>query len=281
MRQGDRTAPPRPGRDRVDVQAGDERRRRGRGQGVVDLVDAAHPSATVAPPRRHQPEAGQQVVIRPRRPPPAPRRPRRRSAPRAAVRPPSPATRGSAALSTAVPSAGSASTSSPLARATSSIVPNTSVWTAADRASRSPTVGDAMAHSVGDVARRPGPHLHDHRLGAVGRVQQRERHAQLVVERPLAGGRRQRSASTAASRSFTDVLPTEPVTPMTRRRAAGDRARRPAACSAATVSSTTMAVPPLEAPGREVGRRPVRERRGDELVPVALGRRSARRADPA
>ncbi len=50
-------------------------------------------------------------------------------------------------------------------------------------------------------------------------------------------------ASAAARRSFTEVLPTLPVTPTTR---SGNRSRasRPQARRAAPVSSTTMAVPP-------------------------------------
>ncbi len=63
----------------------------------------------------------------------------------------------------------------------------------------------------------------------------------LLKDRSLAVVR-SRVASTVASRSLTDVLPTDPVTPIT----GGSslvRARRPAAASAATVSATTMAVP--------------------------------------
>ena len=63
-----------------------------------------------------------------------------------------------------------------------------------------------------------------------------------------------RSLRMLARRSFTDVLPTEPVIPNT---GLGSRvrAKRPAACSARTVSSTTIAVPPVDPAGGEVGGR--------------------------
>ena len=64
----------------------------------------------------------------------------------------------------------------------------------------------------------------------------------LLKERSLAAVRH-RWTNTTARRSFTEVLPTEPVIPITgrgRRR----RASRPATWSAATVSATTTAVPP-------------------------------------
>ena len=54
-------------------------------------------------------------------------------------------TSGSAALSTATPSAGSASTSSPLAWAIAACPPNSPTW-ACPTLSTTPTVGGAMSH---------------------------------------------------------------------------------------------------------------------------------------
>ena len=52
-----------------------------------------------------------------------------------------------------------------------------------------PTVGPGDGAQLGDVPGAAGAHLDDEGLGAVGGVEQRERHAQLVVERPGAGRR--------------------------------------------------------------------------------------------
>ena len=96
------------------------------------------------------------------------------------------ATRGSPALRTAVPAAGSAATSSPLAAATASIEPKVSVWTAAT-AGHDPHRRPGDGAQRGDVPGAPRPHLDDRGLGAVVRAEQREGHAELVVERPGAG----------------------------------------------------------------------------------------------
>ena len=60
------------------------------------------------------------------------------------------------------------------------------VCTARDRVT-TPIVGRAIAHSSAMWPTPARAHLDDDRLGAVRRVEQRERHAELVVERPLAG----------------------------------------------------------------------------------------------
>ena len=122
-----------------------------------------------------------------------------------------------------------------------------------------------------DVADAPRAHLDHDGLGAVGRVEQREGHAQLVVERLGAGGGDSRSLRMLARRSFTEVLPTEPGDPEHRARQPRARAKRPAACRARRVSSTTIAVPPSCPARGQVRGRAGRQRRADELVAVALG----------
>ena len=118
-----------------------------------------------------------------------------------------------------------------------------SVWAAATVVT-TPTVGRRDRAEGGDVADAARAHLHDDRLGAVRRAEQRQRHAQLVVERPLAGRRCAAAGpATAASRSFTDVLPTDPVMPMTGAVEAPAR-RPPGGLERPTVSSTTIAEPP-------------------------------------
>ena len=163
-------------------QAGGRRRQR-----VLHLVATAHPERDLgALPRRRQHEGRPQLVVerevlgphvaalaegdhgRLRCAPPWPRRAdRRRSGSRC-------------------PRAGSASTSSPLARAMSSMVPNSSVCTGATRVTM-PTVGTGDRAQLRDVADASGAHLHDDGLRAIGRVEQREGHAELVVERLGAG----------------------------------------------------------------------------------------------
>ena len=146
--------------------------------------------------------------------------------------------------------------------------------------SRSPTVGGRSSHSTRDVARAPRAHLDDDGLGAVGRVEQRQRHAQLVVERALAGrGRATSCRAPPRARSLVVVLPTEPVMPTTRSRAAV--ARQPAEVEQRAAVSSTR--PPGDA--EPVGRAEVRyapapraERGVDEVVAVALGDDRARTA---
>ena len=156
---------------------------------------------------------------------------RRRPSPKvttvAAVRAAIAATRWSAALSTAMPVGRQRLDQLALARATSSIVPNTSVCTAATRVTM-PTVGRAIAHSSAMWPTPAGAHLHHDGLGAVGRVEQRERHAQLVVERPRAGRGRPaaRRGRRRAGPSPTSCRP-NPVIADDAARAAGDRASAP------------------------------------------------------
>ena len=83
---------------------------------------------------------------------------------------------------------------------------------------------------AGDLARQVGARLDDQRLGVGRRLQDRERHADQVVEVGPGGVGAYRVRSTAASISFVLVFPLVPVTAMTgpvriRRRRA--RARSP------------------------------------------------------
>ena len=103
-----------------------------------------------------------------------------------------PVTIGSSAFSTAVPSAGSASSSSPLACSTASIVPIRDRWTRLDRghdADRRPR----HRGEVGDLARHVHAHLEHRRLVLRAEAQERQRQPDLVVlvalalERPPGG----------------------------------------------------------------------------------------------
>ena len=82
----------------------------------------------------------------------------------AAVRPAIAATRSSSALSTAVPSAGSASTISPLACAIASRLPNSPMW-AVPTLSTAATCGRRDGAQLGDVPDAAGPHLDDEVAG--------------------------------------------------------------------------------------------------------------------
>ncbi len=193
------------------------------------------------------------------------------------------ATRGSAALRTAVPSAGRAATSSPLASATASIEPKVSVCTAATRVT-TPTAGRATAQRE---AMWPGPRapisITAASVPSSAPTSVRGTPSSLLNDPALATVRH-RAASAAASRSFTLVLPTEPVTPTTRPATVGasrSRAWAPSAASASSVSGTSTAVTttPAGVVGRHVGRgprrqdrrRPGRQGRADEVVSVAVG----------
>ena len=81
-------------------------------------------------------------------------------------------TRWSSALRIAVPSAGSASTSSALARATPSMPPTRSVCAAAT-AVTTPIVGRRDVAQPGDLAEPAHAHLEDQHLGVVGCVEDR------------------------------------------------------------------------------------------------------------
>ena len=163
---------------------------------------------------------------------------------RAEVRSAMARTLGSPALRMATPSAGSASISSALARATPSMPPTRSVWAGATTVT-TPIEGRAISHSW---RISPGPRMPISRMSAsessgapssvIGSP------CSLLNDRGLAATR-QRAATAAAARSFTDVLPTDPVMPTAREptpAARPSRAQRPRAASAAAVSGTTMAV---------------------------------------
>ena len=78
---------------------------------------------------------------------------------------------------------------------------------------------DIRAAHVGqarDVARSPSTHLQDDPLDVVRSIEEGQREAELVVERPLAGRHTEgRRRGNLRSRSFVVVLPTEPVMPIT------------------------------------------------------------------
>ena len=131
-----------------------------------------------------------------------------------------------------MPSAGSASTSSPFAAATASRDPNSPRCARADvehHGDRRP--GDPA--QVGDVTDAARAVLEDEVTGRLVDAENRQRQADLVVERPGRGDRRRRTRHTAAIRSLVEVLPDEPVTPTTRQSArtakhpAGEEAERP------------------------------------------------------
>jgi hypothetical protein len=118
----------------------------------------------------------------------------------------------------------------------------TSVWAAATRVTTA-TVGAATSQRR---ATCPGPRAPISTTtastpsSAFSRVSGTP--SSLLNDPTLAAVRR-RDRRAAASRSLTDVFPTDPVTPTTRS-GSRRRAARPRSSSAAAVSSTTTAVPP-------------------------------------
>ena len=111
------------------------------------------------------------------------------------------ATRGSSALSTAVPAGGRARTSSALARATPSIPPTRSVCDGATFVT-TPMVGTGDGGQAGDLAEPAHPHLQHQHVDVVGRPQHGDREALLVVERAIVGG----DPPTGADRRRHEVL---------------------------------------------------------------------------
>ena len=171
-----------PGRDLVERQAGGQADR-GRGERVVDRQPAerrdAHRAtrALGAQGEAHAVETG--------------RRDRLRADvgivgeavgddSRAAERCPIRRTIGSSALRTAVPSGGSASTSSPLAASIASSEPIRARWTGWT-AVTTPIRGRAIRGQVGDLAADVHPHLEHGRLVLRAEPQDRQRQADLVV----------------------------------------------------------------------------------------------------
>ena len=160
----------------------------------------------------------------------------------------------SSALRTACPSAGSASSSSPLARATSSRPPKNSAWaipmlvmtpmvgraTAArvamwptPRAPISATTASAPVGADSSVSGTPISLLNDTGLAPTGPA----------------------GASAAAVRSLVEVLPVLPVMPTTGTPPRRSRAARPRAVSAAAVSSTSTEPDRPPPAGRRAHRR--------------------------
>jgi len=122
------------------------------------------------------------------------------------------ATRGSSALSTAVPDEGSACTSSAFARATPSMPPTRSLCASATRVT-TPMVGRAMSHSsrISPKPRMPISNtITSVSAGALSNVVGRP--CSLLKLRSFAHVRRL-APSAAHARSLVDVLPTDPVMP--------------------------------------------------------------------
>ena len=152
------------------------------------------------------------------------------------------ATRSSPWLSTAVPSAGRASTSSPLARATSSMAPKTSVWARAT-AVTTPMVGRAIVQRSRMWPTPLAPiSITATSVSSAASSSVRGTPSSLLNERRLAAVARDGLVA-AAIRSLTEVLPTEPVTPMTAMSPRRSRAWAPSAVRATRVSVTTTAGP--------------------------------------
>ena len=151
-------------------------------------------------------------------------------------------TRASSALRTATPVGSSASTSSPFARSTPSIPPSRSVW-AAPTTVTTPTEGRATAHrrAISPAPRMPISSTITSVSSGLSRMVT-GRPCSLLKLRGLAAVRKV-LASTAASRSLVEVLPTDPVMPTTLS-GRSERAQRPSAINAVAVSSTSIMVLP-------------------------------------
>jgi hypothetical protein len=136
---------------------------------------------------------------------------------RAAVRAAIAATSGSSAFSTATPpdvAVGSASTSSALAAAVASLLPN-SLACAAPTLSSTPIRGGAVRHRS---AMWPGPRapISRTRCRVVGSASSTVRGSPISLLRlPRVATVGPAAASSWASRSLVDVLPDDPVTPTT------------------------------------------------------------------
>ena len=147
------------------------------------------------------------------------------------------ATRGSSAFSTATPFDGRASTSSPLARAIASTEPNSPRW-AEPTLSTTPIRGGTAAASA---AMWPVPRAENSstrwRVSASARRAVQGRPSSLLND---SGGATvgPSGASTAASRSFVEVLPELPVTPTT---VSPDSS--PTTCPARRASAASTAAP--------------------------------------
>ncbi len=159
---------------------------------------------------------------------------------RAAVRSAIAATSGSSAFSTATPSAGSASTSSPFALATTSFEPN-SPMCALPTFSTTPIRGRAIWQSW---AMWPTPRAEfsstRYRVPAVARSTVYGWPSSLLNDPGGAtvGPSRDRSW---ASRSLVEVFPEEPVTPTTTRPGSRSSTACASSASAASTSGTTTA----------------------------------------
>ena len=205
------------------------------------------------------------------------------------------ATRGSSALSTATPSAGSASTISPLASAMFSCEPNSPMWALPTLRTREMS-GGAMAHSA---LRWPTPRapISSTRYRVLSSIRSTVsgRPSSLLNE-PAVATVGAPSASSRASMSLTDVLPWEPVIATTvigargvaapAQHLVGQRLQGRLGVGAPPRSGRRSAARPAPRPRRRRrrsrrtrGRRPVRPRRRRTAHPGS-GERLSRKAGP-
>ena len=179
------------------------------------------------------------------------------------------ATRSSPWLSTAVPSALRASTSSPLARATSSMAPKASVWARAT-AVTTPMVGRAIVQRSRTWPTPRAPiSITATSVSSAASSSVRGTPSSLLNERRLAAVARDGLVA-AAIRSLTEVLPTEPVTAMTAMSPRRSRAWAPSAVRATRVSVTTTAGPSVVLSLDQCRRRSRGSRRVHEVMAIAV-----------
>ena len=175
------------------------------------------------------------------------------------------ATSGSSALSTAVPSAGSASTISPFACAIASREPNSPMW-AVPTLSTAATCGGAIRAQLGDVADAAGAHLEGEEAGS-GVARSTVSGTPISLLRlPSVQTVSPAPASTWARKSLVPVFPCDPVSASTVRQGVEHVPRRAAQGHHRVVDDH----------GRDAGRReprappaaPAVDRGGREVVPV-------------
>ena len=177
-------------------------------------------------------------------------------------------TRGSSALSTATPSAGSASTSSPLADAMVSTEPN-SPMCATPTLSTTPIRGGAISQRSRMWPIPRAPISSTSQRVSVGRLQHRVREAELVVER---AGRRDRRAGVRRAPARCSPSSWSCRTSRSGRRSSCRAAGRPRCWASSLIASrgsaTTIVGRLVDRPLPEHADRTGRERGAGEVVPV-------------
>ncbi len=170
---------------------------------------------------------------------------------RAAVRVAMARTSGSSALSTAVPSGGRASISSPFAAAIACRLPNSPRWAAPTLRTR-PIAGGAMAHSAATCPAPRAPISATRNRVVLSHRSTVSGSPISLLKEPADATVGPRAGSRCASTSLVLVLPLDPVSPTTvgrgcsspRRSNSRSRTARASRPRAATPSSTTMAGTP-------------------------------------